>query len=634
MGLQLDHGHDHDHHHGHGHGPGHVHARNESRVAWAAALTGGFMLVEAAGGLLSGSLALLADAGHMLTDAASLALAWLAFRIAHRPADWQRTYGFHRFQVLAAYSNGLTLAFIALAIVYAAIKRLHEPTEVLAGPMLAIAVVGLLINFAAFRILHGAERDNVNIKGAMLHVLGDLLGSVAAIVAALVIMWTGWTPIDPLLSALVALLILRSAWFLVRDTGHILLEGAPAHLDIRALREELMAAVPGVEDIHHVHAWSLTQDKPMITLHARIADVHGGDRIASAIKGVLRQRYGVDHATVEIECDCLRRRASRSADGARRPAVRAAIARLGRRGGWPNRVLAEATRHCREMVDHPGGRSMRMKDKIGIVTAAASGMGRAGAVRFAKEGAAVGVVDIDKAGVEAVVAEIKAAGGRALPIVADLTNDEESRRIVRETAKAFGGLDFVWNHVGHPRTRGGRGHRHARLRPGHDAQSAHRADHHRDGAAGAARARRRLPAVHGLDLGPGRIAVLAGLFDGQARRGRVRAGAGQAPWAREDPRQRHLSRPDRYADAARVRGTARPAIDARRRQGSSWCASAADRTRSAAPANRRRWRTRRCSCCRTRPRSSRVRRLPSTAAPPRSAARPLRHSSMAERSSR
>jgi cobalt-zinc-cadmium efflux system protein len=303
MGLQLDHGHDHDHSHGHGHGPGHAHARNESRVAWAAALTGGFMLVEAAGGLLSGSLALLADAGHMLTDAASLALAWLAFRIAHRPADWQRTYGFHRFQVLAAYSNGLTLAFIALAIVYAAIKRLHEPTEVLAGPMLAIAMVGLLVNLMAFRILHGAERENVNIKGALLHVLGDLLGSVAAIVAALVIMWTGWMPIDPLLSALVALVILRSAWFLVRDTGHILLEGAPVHLDIRALREELMAAVPGVEDIHHVHAWSLTQDKPMITLHARIADLHGGDRIASAIKGVLRQRYGVDHATVEIECD-------------------------------------------------------------------------------------------------------------------------------------------------------------------------------------------------------------------------------------------------------------------------------------------------------------------------------------------
>jgi len=301
--MGAEHGQDHHHHHGHAHGPADVHAQNESRVTWAALLTGGFMLVEAAGGLLSGSLALLADSGHMLTDAASLALAWLAFRIAHRPADWQRTYGFHRFQVLAAYSNGLTLGFIAVAIVYAAIKRLYEPIEVLAGPMLAIAVVGLLVNLVSFRILHGAERDNVNIKGALLHVMGDLLGSVAAIGAALVILWTGWTPIDPLLSALVAILILRSAWFLVRETGHILLEGAPANLDVRALRADLMAAVPGVEDIHHVHAWSLTQNKPMVTLHARIADVQGGDRIASAIKAVLQKRYGVDHATVEIECD-------------------------------------------------------------------------------------------------------------------------------------------------------------------------------------------------------------------------------------------------------------------------------------------------------------------------------------------
>jgi cobalt-zinc-cadmium efflux system protein len=302
-GNGVDHGHHHGHsHEGHGHA-GHAHALNERSVAWAAALTGGFMVAEAAGGILSGSLALLADAGHMLTDSASLVLAWLAFRVARRPADEQRTYGFHRFQVLAAYSNGLTLGFIALAIVYAAIKRLYEPVEVLAGPMLAIAVVGLLVNLVSFRILHGAERDNLNIRGAMLHVLGDLLGSAAAIVAALVIMWTGWTPIDPLLSALVAMLILRSAWTLVADTGRILLEAAPENIDVGKLRMDLMASVPGVQDIHHVHAWSLTEDRPMITLHARIADLSAGDRVASAIKARLHDRYGVSHATVEIECD-------------------------------------------------------------------------------------------------------------------------------------------------------------------------------------------------------------------------------------------------------------------------------------------------------------------------------------------
>ena len=144
----------------------------------------------------------------MLTDAASLTLAWLAFRIARRPADWRRTYGFHRFQVLAAYSNGLALFFIAAAICYEAVHRLREPVEVLAGPMLAVAVAGLATNIAAFFVLHGAERDNLNIKGAMLHVMGDLFGSAAAILAALIILATGWTPIDPLLSALVAVLIL------------------------------------------------------------------------------------------------------------------------------------------------------------------------------------------------------------------------------------------------------------------------------------------------------------------------------------------------------------------------------------------------------------------------------------------
>jgi len=261
------------------------------------------MLAEAAGGVLAGSLALLADAGHMLTDAASLALAWLAFKVAARPSDWQRTYGFHRFQVLAAYTNGLTLAFIAVAILYEALQRLREPVTVLAGPMLAIAVLGLAVNVAAFLALHGAERDNLNVRGALLHVVGDLLGSLAAVLASLVILWTGWTPIDPLLSVLVAGVILRSAWYLVRASGRILLEAAPEGFDVREIAREL-AAIPGVEDVHHVHAWSLTQDKPLVTLHARIAEAAGADdaaRIAATIKAHLLRRHGIDHATVEIE---------------------------------------------------------------------------------------------------------------------------------------------------------------------------------------------------------------------------------------------------------------------------------------------------------------------------------------------
>ncbi|HJZ32452.1 MAG TPA: cation diffusion facilitator family transporter [Hyphomicrobiaceae bacterium] len=293
-------------HAGHGHGGhahGHAHSVNETRVGWAAALTAAYMLAEAAGGLFAGSLALLADAGHMLADAASLTLAWAAFRIARRPSDWQRTYGFHRFQVIAAYTNGITLIFIAAAVVWEALHRLREPVAVLGGPMLAVAIVGLIVNIVAYLALHGADRTNLNIRGAMLHVLGDMAGSAAAIVAALVILWTGWSPIDPLLSLLVALLILSSAWGVVAASGRILIEAAPRGLDVRALAADLEASVPGVENVHHVHAWSLTEARPMVTLHARIGDDTQAYRIVAAIKQRLKLRYGVVHATIEIECE-------------------------------------------------------------------------------------------------------------------------------------------------------------------------------------------------------------------------------------------------------------------------------------------------------------------------------------------
>src|SRR5262245_16556812 len=292
-----------DHRHaGHSHA-GHSHASNEQRVAWAAALTGAYMLAEAAGGLYAGSLTLLADAGHMLTDAASLTLAWAAFRIARRPSDWQRTYGFHRFQVIAAYTNGITLIFIAAAVLWEALHRLREPVTVLAGPMLAIAAIGLIVNIASYLMLHGADRDNLNIRGAMLHVLGDIAGSAAAIIAALVILWTGWTPIDLILSVLVALLILHSAYGVVAESGRILIEAAPRGLDVRALAADLEANVAGVEDVHHVHAWSLTEARPMVTLHAKIADETEAYRIVSEVKQRLQARFGVVHATVEIECE-------------------------------------------------------------------------------------------------------------------------------------------------------------------------------------------------------------------------------------------------------------------------------------------------------------------------------------------
>lgn len=274
---------------------------NARRVLVALWLTGGFMLAEVVGGLLTGSLALIADAGHMLTDTAALALAWMAFRVAGRPNDARRTYGYHRFQVLAAFVNGVTLVAVVGWIAIEALRRLFAPIEVLGGPMLVIAGLGLLVNLAALWILKSGDRPNLNLEGAAVHVLGDLLGSVAAITAACVILWTGWMPIDPLLSLLVALLVLRSAWFIVRRSGHILLEGAPDWLDVEALRRDLVAAVPQVVDVHHVHAWMLTDERPLMTLHATLGPGAGSDAALTAIRGFLEQHYGVGHATIQIE---------------------------------------------------------------------------------------------------------------------------------------------------------------------------------------------------------------------------------------------------------------------------------------------------------------------------------------------
>lgn len=285
-------------------GPDHDHGTanlNERRLFWAGVLTAGTMLAEAIGGIVSGSLALLADAGHMLTDSAALALAWLAVRFARRPADWKRTYGFDRFEVLAAFTNGLALVFISIAIAYEAAMRIYEPVPVMGGAMLAIATGGLAINVVTLLVLRQGGRGNLNVRAALLHVLSDLLGSVAAIIAALVILWTQWTPIDPLLSILIMLLILRSAWLITRDAGHILLEGAPSGLDIREVQRDLETAIPEVESVHHVHAWSLTENRRLMTLHARVAESAPPEKVAAAIKARLKQYYGVVHATVEIE---------------------------------------------------------------------------------------------------------------------------------------------------------------------------------------------------------------------------------------------------------------------------------------------------------------------------------------------
>jgi len=277
---------------------------NMRRVTIALVLTAVFMLVEVVGGIISGSLALLADAGHMLTDTMALALAAVAFRVSRRPADSRLTYGYQRFQILAAFVNGLSLLGIVGWILYEAVSRFLSPSDVMGETMLIVATAGLVVNIIAFVVLHGGDRDNLNIRAAALHVAGDLLGSLAAIIAALVIIKTGWMPIDPILSVAVAMLILRSAWALVKRSSHVLLEGAPEWLDLEAMQDKIVAQVPAVYGIHHVHVWGLTPQDLMLTMHVRMhAEPVNPTGVIRQVKTALREEYGIDHSTIEIETD-------------------------------------------------------------------------------------------------------------------------------------------------------------------------------------------------------------------------------------------------------------------------------------------------------------------------------------------
>lgn len=280
------------------------HAHGErSRLRAALALTAGFLVVELVAGLWTGSLALLADAGHMLGDVGALALALWATRIADRPADARRSYGYHRAQVLAAFANALMLLPVCLWIVVEAVGRMLDPPPVMAGPMLAVAVAGLLVNLVAFGLLHGGHEHEVNRRGAALHVLGDLLGSLAAICAALIMMATGWWLADPLLSIAVAVLIGFGALRLARQTAHVLLEGAPARADAATVRDAILGQVPGVSDVHHVHSWELKPGMPLMTLHVVVGPEADGDGVLREVHLLLERRFGCTHATVQLETD-------------------------------------------------------------------------------------------------------------------------------------------------------------------------------------------------------------------------------------------------------------------------------------------------------------------------------------------
>jgi cobalt-zinc-cadmium efflux system protein len=301
--MTHDHVHHSQTHHHHDHGDDHT-ASSQGRVLLTFWLIAVFMIVEAVGGWWAGSLTLIADAGHMLTDSGALALAWFATRQGQRPSDTEKSYGHGRFSVLAALVNGLGLIAIVGWIAIEAVQRLISPTEVKAVPMLAIAVAGFLVNSGAFFLLHGADRDNLNIKGAILHVVGDLLASFAAIVAAaIILLMPDWTIADPILSVVASGLILRGAVGLVGKSWHVLMEGTPEGVNVAEIAE-VLEALDGVCDIHHLHAWSLVPGKTLITLHAQLVPGHTSDAVLARMKQTLAERFHIDHSTIQIEGAC------------------------------------------------------------------------------------------------------------------------------------------------------------------------------------------------------------------------------------------------------------------------------------------------------------------------------------------
>jgi cobalt-zinc-cadmium efflux system protein len=300
MAHAHHHAHDHTHDHSHGHGHSHDHTRDvsEHRLRRALVLLFLFTVVEAVGGFWANSIALLAEATHMLADCASLLLGIIAIRFGQRVASADRTYGNRRYQTLAAYTNGLTLLALTAWVVVEAVSRLITPHPVSGTIMLGVAVVGGIANIATYMVLAGAT--SLNERSARAHVMSDVLGSAAAVVAAGLIIGMGWVIADPLLSVAVSMLILRSGWQLTRDSAHVLLEGAPAHFD--AARVEIdLKGLPGVANIHHVHAWSMTGEAPIVTLHAQLFENVDRQRTLAVILERLGSEFGVEHATVQIE---------------------------------------------------------------------------------------------------------------------------------------------------------------------------------------------------------------------------------------------------------------------------------------------------------------------------------------------
>lgn len=288
----------------HSHTNGSAASRNKTRLAWALGLTLTYMLAEVVAGIVTGSLALLADAAHMLTDAGGLLLALVAIRFGEKPATPRKTYGYARFEILAALANAVVLLVVTIFILYEAYERFLDPPQVIAGPMLIVAVIGLGVNLASMRLLAGGSSESLNVRGAYFEVLSDMLGSLGVIAAAIVIALTGWFLADPLIGAGIGLFIVPRTWKLLREAVHILLEGTPPQVDLELLVRKV-CEIPGVTAVHDLHVWTITSGLDSMSAHVLIEDPLEGPRILKAVCESMKQEFGIDHVTVQIEDPAL-----------------------------------------------------------------------------------------------------------------------------------------------------------------------------------------------------------------------------------------------------------------------------------------------------------------------------------------
>ena len=284
----------------HDHGSAAVREGHQKKLVMALALTGSFMIAEVIGAWITGSLALLSDASHMFTDTAALAISLIALRIAKRPADQKRTFGYARLEILASTLNAVLLFLVAMYILYEAYQRFFMPTEIATGAMMWIAIAGLIINLISMRLLASASNESLNVKGAYLEVWSDMLGSLGVIIAALIIRFTGWTWVDTIVAVAIGLWVLPRTWQLLRESLGILMEGVPRGLDVAAI-ETTIRNVDGVTDVHDLHVWAVSSGSNVMTSHVVVGDTADGDAVLAGVVEAVSDAFEIHHCTIQIE---------------------------------------------------------------------------------------------------------------------------------------------------------------------------------------------------------------------------------------------------------------------------------------------------------------------------------------------